>query len=210
VSAETFSAVSAGVSHTCALTSDARAFCWGLNHLGQLGTGTLVGAVVPTPVETTLRFRSISAGVSHTCAITTDGASWCWGSNEYGELGNGGIVERGLSGTPFPDPTILGYTFQSVSAGDSFTCAVLPEERGRCWGRGLEGQLGNAQPIIMPVPLRTFDGVPVAAIATGYAHACAVGSNDQIHCWGDGRTGQIGGPTGNTSLVPRRVTIPRE
>jgi alpha-tubulin suppressor-like RCC1 family protein len=86
----------------------------------------------------------------------------------------------------------------------------MPTPRGRCWGRGLEGQLGNAQPIIMPVPLQTFQGVPVAVIATGYAHACALGASDQIHCWGDGSSGQLGRPRVNTSLTPARVTIPRE
>jgi alpha-tubulin suppressor-like RCC1 family protein len=161
-------------------------------------------------VETTLRFRSISAGMSHTCAVSTDGAAYCWGSNVYGELGNAGRAEAGMTGSPWPDPTRLGYTFETVSAGEWFTCGAVSGGPGRCWGRGLEGQLGNAQPLNTTVPLSTFDGVSITFIAAGLRHACALGPGDEVHCWGDGTRGQLGRPRGNTSLTPSRVNIPRD
>jgi hypothetical protein len=44
--------VAAGYAHTCAITSDGHAFCWGNNMIGQLGIGThsYVGSQVPVRV----------------------------------------------------------------------------------------------------------------------------------------------------------------
>jgi len=36
----TFSTISAGAQHTCAITTDQTTYCWGLNSFGQLGSGS--------------------------------------------------------------------------------------------------------------------------------------------------------------------------
>jgi alpha-tubulin suppressor-like RCC1 family protein len=44
-------AVSAGVEHACAITSDGRILCWGHNTYGQLGDGTQTSSLVPVSVK---------------------------------------------------------------------------------------------------------------------------------------------------------------
>jgi hypothetical protein len=45
-----FVAVGAGGAHSCGLTADGTAYCWGDNSLGQLGNGAEAASAVPVPV----------------------------------------------------------------------------------------------------------------------------------------------------------------
>lgn len=73
----------------CGLTDDGEVWCWGLNHLGQLGNATEFGirSVDPVRVSGELAFTSLSAGFRSACALTADGAPYCWGQRNY--LGTG-------------------------------------------------------------------------------------------------------------------------
>jgi len=47
---QTFLSISGGAHHTCAVNTGGRAYCWGNNSNGQLGTGNTSGSDVPIPV----------------------------------------------------------------------------------------------------------------------------------------------------------------
>jgi alpha-tubulin suppressor-like RCC1 family protein len=89
--------VTAGYRHSCGLTSQGQAYCWGANDLGQLGDGSFTERLVPTLVGGALTFAYIKAGDLSTCAVTTTGVAYCWGDNEYGQIGDG---TRTSSNTP--------------------------------------------------------------------------------------------------------------
>jgi hypothetical protein len=78
-----------GYGFMCGLTGDGEVWCWGLNHLGQLGSATELGirSVDPVRVSGDLPFTSLSAGFRSACALTADGAPYCWGQRDY--LGTG-------------------------------------------------------------------------------------------------------------------------
>ena len=88
----TFTSISAGAYHTCALTTTGQAYCWGTNETGPLGDGTTTVRLVPTAVAGGLTFASISAGTQHTCGITLATQAYCWGSYLYGRLGVGRTI----------------------------------------------------------------------------------------------------------------------
>jgi len=46
-----FASLSAGVDHTCGMTTLGAAYCWGNNADGELGDGTTADAAVPTAVR---------------------------------------------------------------------------------------------------------------------------------------------------------------
>jgi alpha-tubulin suppressor-like RCC1 family protein len=54
--------VVAGFAHTCALLSNGSMRCWGDNSYGQLGNGTTIDALTPTPVPGFTNVSSIAAG----------------------------------------------------------------------------------------------------------------------------------------------------
>lgn len=81
--------VAAGDEHTCAMTSDGGAWCWGYNGLGQLGDGSVDDRYEPARVEGLSGVVAITAGNFDSCAVLSDGTAWCWGNNSSGQLGAG-------------------------------------------------------------------------------------------------------------------------
>jgi alpha-tubulin suppressor-like RCC1 family protein len=98
--------VALGGAHSCAMTSDANAKCWGINQYATLGLGDFddrgdsvddVGEALPSiSLGTGRHVTAILPGrANHTCAILDRGEIKCWGSNGLGQLGYGDIVSRG-------------------------------------------------------------------------------------------------------------------
>lgn len=79
-------------SHTCAISTDASAYCWGDNYWRQSGSDDASIGTLNAPnlisSSTSGGFRTISTGWRHSCAYGNNGTAWCWGSNVYGSLGN--------------------------------------------------------------------------------------------------------------------------
>jgi alpha-tubulin suppressor-like RCC1 family protein len=90
--------LAAGQNFTCAVTDGKKAYCWGRNSEGQLGTGDKQERLEPTDPVLLEGVLSIAAGERHACAVTESGAVFCWGANDFGQVGK----ERGYRGEAFP------------------------------------------------------------------------------------------------------------
>lgn len=83
-------AITAGASHACALTTAGGMKCWGANTYGRLGDGTTTQRLTPADVFVLSEYVvAIRAGDYHTCALLTNGTLKCWGRNDYGQVGIG-------------------------------------------------------------------------------------------------------------------------
>jgi hypothetical protein len=184
-------AISAGAYHTCAVTVESAAFCWGYNYYGQLGDGTQSDAWTAAPVDgLSSGVVSISAGDNHTCALMQGGGVRCWGARDYGQLGDGKI-----SMFPRSTPVAVGHLprVSSLSAGREHTCVVTNAGAARCWGRGDWGQLGDGHRENRPTPVEVdFLSSGVTAISAGGLHSCAVTVTGAALCWGSNTHGQLG------------------
>jgi alpha-tubulin suppressor-like RCC1 family protein len=142
-----------GSYQTCAITSAGTAKCWGWNYFGQLGRPAPAWTQT-VPVEIvglSSHAVAIVTGYWHSCALTSAGAVECWGENRYGQLGNGAI-------TPSPSYAPVGVIGLSagvvaLSAGYFQVCAATSAGAVRCWGRNLDGELGNGSTAGSPVPV---------------------------------------------------------
>ena len=87
-------AISCGSFHTCAITANGEAHCWGANG-GLLGDGTTTNRAIPTKVVgLNSPVRAIAAGPGVTCAITEQDETYCWGANSGGQLGDATVTTR--------------------------------------------------------------------------------------------------------------------
>ena len=211
-------AISAGAWHTCALLDNGTVRCWGRNDRGQLGYGNTdpigddepPGPVGPVDLGTDRTAVAIATGDRHTCALLDNGTVRCWGRGFEGQLGYGKkdtIGDNESPGSFGPVDLGTGRTAVAISAGASYSCAVLDNGSVRCWGSNSNGLLGygNTDPIgddepvgsVGPVELGT--GRTAVAIMAGDDHTCALLDNARVRCWGYGFYGQLG--YGNTDTI---------
>ena len=196
-----FSQISAGGRFTCGITTDGRAFCWGINFFGQLGDGaTGNGSARPHAVLTSLRFRQITTGFYHTCAVTTDDLAYCWGDNSGGQLG-----DKTTTGRTTPVRVLGGHKFRDVRAGYSHTCGVATTGESYCWGTNLYGEMGDNTLINRLVPRLVRGGHSFRRIVPGSGYSCGVTTADKAYCWGRNEWGQLGDGTTTERHLPTAV-----
>lgn len=227
-----FKQFSVGSNHTCAVTFEQRAYCWGTDRKGESGDGTLYyNSDAPLRVAGDLRFVNVSAGWEHACGLTPDGIAYCWGRGWEGQLGTGVFT---LATTPVQVQTEL--RFKQLQAAGSNTCGLTQTGETYCWGQrtylGVDTLTANqSTPFRVPIPaLDVFDAAnddpcgitpdhqlycwtdkvelvasvgDVSAVTVGGSHVCVTQMDGRVLCYGGNASGQLG--TGNTTTSPTPV-----
>ncbi len=183
----TFAWISAGYSHTCGVTADGTAYCWGRNDRGQLGTGDTLTRGTPTPVATTLHFTEISAGQQRTCGITVSNGVYCWG-NIWLYRQHGFEYSR-LQSTPEAVPGAM--PFADLSVGTFTTCGVA-DQAAYCWEGNPHGEMGNGTTDGSITPALVSGDLAFTEISAGIIQTCGVTVDGEAYCWGNDSFGQLG------------------
>lgn len=205
-------ALSAGVFHTCALTTDGSVFCWGSNAGRRLGSGVVGGTATPTRVPGLGPVTSISTnGQGHTCARMADATAVCWGTNFHGQLGSatGNGTSTGLLATPVAG--LAGVT--ATAAGWNHSCALKADATLVCSGLNSTGQLGNTTnngvTAANPVPTAVSGLTGVASVSAGLAHTCALRTDNSLWCFGENGFGELGATTNvGVAFAPNPTPAP--
>lgn len=182
-------AIYPGTWHTCGITADATAYCWGRGATGMLGNGTLDQQLLPTPVAGGLRFSALAAGRDFTCGLTEEGKAYCWGNNFNAQLGDRTTERR-------PSPTAVSddRRFTSLVAGYAHACGLTAGGTVYCWGDNSWWQLGNSHWAYVGFPVEVAASVPFARLVAGSDHTCGLTAAGEAYCWGRNREGQLGYP----------------
>ncbi|UCD23865.1 MAG: hypothetical protein JSW51_12660 [Gemmatimonadota bacterium] len=204
-----FSAIEAGLSHTCGLDRDGTAFCWGVNDFGQAGPGPsldrcpglpclMAPSIIPAPVE----FTSIRPGFQDTCALTADGGVYCWGINDGGQLG----IDTSTFLSPVPVSMSGTLSFGSLNVGTSHACGLSTGGVTYCWGFNNRLQLGFDGPDFSFDPVQVSGGLIFKSVITGYEHSCGLDQVGGAHCWGWNYWGQLGVDSLSAASSPQPVS----
>lgn len=195
--------------------------------------------IADVQVDCINQVKDIFALVASTCAIVSSQGQdklKCWGNNSSGKLGLGHreqtgdgideffqpVAEMG-DNLPFIELSQAEHVIQ-VSAGSEHSCALLSNQRVKCWGKNDYGQIGQGanpddigdDPAEVSAALDYIDlgtrtiligGNPqqvpdtTSQITSGLYHNCALMTDGRVKCWGRNIDGELGLDTGTSYAV---------
>ena len=183
-----FVSIAAGQGLSCGITRAGAGYCWGATFSGRSqpdDCGSFACSTTPQALPGGLVLEQIALGTAHACAVAAGGAAYCWGTNHEGELGAAAV---GTQGTTSPVPVTGGLLFRSVGAGGSYSCGLTPGTGAYCWGRNIEGQVGDGRggsyTADARAPVAVAGGGGFQSVSTGTLGSCAIDADGRAFCWG--------------------------
>jgi len=196
----------AGTGHYCIYQSNSSVMCGGSGTEGQLGNSASADTLWTAPVVVTGITNAIGVYVSSTgnspirsamsCALLSDGLIKCWGSDlAAGRMGDGtlGNVKNYPVNVASPVVNAVDLSLSQINGGtyNSHSCAVQANGIVKCWGYGMQGQLGNGSLLTSRAPV-TVLGITNAvkvytantASSTDSGRSCALLADGTVKCWG--------------------------
>ncbi|GAA6094634.1 probable E3 ubiquitin-protein ligase HERC6 isoform X2 [Tachysurus ichikawai] len=168
--------ISAGGSHTMALTLTDQVFCCGANSVGQLGLNRIDEkgrfTICAVPALRNFGVSSISCGAAHTAVLTKVGEVYTFGEGAHGQLGhnstNNQLLPKKVEGIDAPA--------KQVTCGSHHTLVLMPSGMLFTFGRDAQAQAsGGTENSLQPVRLdgdwiSSGAGIPTKMqISSGYS-----------------------------------------
>jgi alpha-tubulin suppressor-like RCC1 family protein len=184
-----FTSISGSVNHTCALSTEGRAYCWGGNDRAQLGRGSFPGrSSTPAELGGGHRWLDVHArGHSQSCGVTTENVPLCVGHNDLLQLGRMPLA----ASDPIVGEWGTGHRVVTIRTEDFHTCGLQTDGAVFC-----SGQRGAASNSTLDgtatLPNRIGGTVAFTTIAIGNSHGCGLDAAGAAHCWGSNEKGQLG------------------
>lgn len=216
--------ISAGDSHTAALTDDGRVIAWGNFRDANGPIGLTTEGLQKTPIELINNevIVKIASGSDHLVCLTIDGDVLTLGNSEQGQLGRvaecfsykGGrkgleyILKPGK--VHFKKPKGHKTVFSDVWAGTYDTFVQL-KETGEIYGWGLNNYyqlgLGDLENRFTPVRIDNFtNSKDWQCVASGQHHTIALDGNGKVYSCGRATYGRLGlGDSEEEAQVPTLV-----
>lgn len=177
--------IACGMSHSCIVAADGKAWCWGNNSYGALGDGTEKSHEAPSEVVGLSSVAEIAVDYGRTCARTTNGDVYCWGDSEFGKAGDGRMPDNVGREKVLPGKAILTGA-GSLAVGMAHACSAMQDGRLSCWGQNNAGSCGQAAKVrYVPRPAFVPKTKDVVGVSTGESVTCSLDRLGAVACWGN-------------------------
>jgi alpha-tubulin suppressor-like RCC1 family protein len=187
--------LSLGLTDTCARLATGVVECWGDNHAGVVGDGTIMDRSMPTPVGGITDAVEISVGWFDACARRASGGVVCWGAS----VSDGHVIPTPMAVAGLTDAVAL-------ASGASLGCAIRAGGTVACWGSNAYGACGNGSSLSNePSPVMVTGITDATSIAADNDTACVTRSSGVISCWGGNLHGGLGDGTRMSRSTPVNV-----
>jgi alpha-tubulin suppressor-like RCC1 family protein len=202
ITQNSWKAISMGVSHSAAISSDGSLYTWGGGNAGQLGLNNTASIPVPQKIGSS-SWTAVSVGDAHTLGIKLDGTLWAWGTNSYGQIGNNNGALGGYS-----SPVQIGTetTWSTITAGPQSSFGIRSNNL-YAWGINAVGQLGDGTVTTRSSPVQI--GTPLTSswtkVSAGPSHTAAIAANGSLWVWGYNAYGQLGNNNVATYSQPQII-----
>jgi len=181
----TYNRISAGNSNALVIDSNYKAYSWGDNAYGQLGT-----SIAPLEWSTVFQDKAgISLGPDVIFALRSDSTLWVWGTNRSGVFGTN--EEHNVARS---SPVQVPGSWSSVGVGQSYAIGI--QTNGTLWGWGYNqsGVLWDAYTIntARSSPVQMGAGTNWSKLSVGSSNAAAINTSGQLYTWGNNTSAQLG------------------
>lgn len=193
-----------GRDHTLCLMSDGKAYGFGDNSHGQLGTGNTTALTTKSSVVVGMSgVKQMAVGDNFSLILKTDGLVYGFGSNSLGQLGTGDAT-----GADQTQPVLIPglSNVENIEAGDSVALVRKSDGTVLAFGDNTAGQLGQGTTGgFSRVPVQVSGPGAIVWLAAGGASGLAPSLAGDVWVVGDNSYGQLG--TGNTTAQSTAAKI---
>ncbi|XP_060077678.1 regulator of chromosome condensation-like [Ylistrum balloti] len=198
--------VSAGDSHTAALTDDGRLYIWGNFRDSNGSIGLTLSGIQKVPVEVLHNetIVKVTSGGDHLVCLTDKGEIYTWGCAEQGQLGRvaecftsrGGRKGLGFILTPAKVKCRRRKTFFSDVWAGQFATYAQEADTGEVFSWGLNNyfQLGfsDMKNRFVPERVGSFSVKKWLKLDGGQHHTVAMDTNGKVYTIGRSEYGRLG------------------
>ena len=194
LSTKTVAWVTAGFSHSAAVTVDGELLTFGASDYGQCGHGDDSALDVRRPRLVRGQFGSIASaacGGVHTLVVTRQGGLWAFGCGLHGELGLGTFESRS---SPTLVTALATTLVLAAAAGERHSLAISMAGEVLAWGCRKHGALGlpsislapSDAGLSVPRAVPAMSGKRAVQVCAGSDWSCAMLDNGSVYVWGRG------------------------
>jgi alpha-tubulin suppressor-like RCC1 family protein len=192
-----YSQVSAGLSHTLAITSTGTLFSWGRNDAGQLGI--------------TAGINNISLSLQGIVLQRSDGTVAVAGVGIFGQLLDGTTLATSARSAPVQLGTYYSNNIDTwiklAVYNQAYSGFIGIKKDGTlwAWGTNANGQLGDNSTITRSSPVQIGSSIWID-ISIGTDHVIGIQNNGTLWSWGANANGQVGDNTTISRSSPVQIT----